>query len=51
MNNFKDNILNSDEFEIELNNSDIEDYKQINHSDEIKRSCLKLKLIILQLNQ
>lgn len=42
MNNFKDNILNSDEFEIELNNSDIEDYKQINHSDEIKRSCLEM---------
>ncbi|MGG7060093.1 hypothetical protein ACQPUY_15705 [Clostridium nigeriense] len=42
MSNFKDNILNSDEFEIELNNSDIEKYKEINYSDEIKRSCLQI---------
>lgn len=42
MSKIRGNIFNYDEFEIDLNNSDVKEYKEINHSDRIKESCLQL---------
>lgn len=42
MNKIRGNIFNYDDPYIELNNSDIKEYKEINYSDKIKKDCLDL---------
>ncbi|MEG0297490.1 MAG: hypothetical protein RR620_12300 [Clostridium sp.] len=42
MSKIRGNVFNYEDLDIELNNSDIKEYKEINYSDRIKRECLQL---------